>query len=476
MKYEAVIGLEVHVHLATKSKLFCSCSTKFGQAPNTNVCEVCAGMPGALPVPNREAIHLAALAGLATGCNVNLVSRFARKNYFYPDLPSGYQISQFELPICEHGSIQISSSRGNVKIGITRIHMENDAGKNIHSSHENISFVDLNRAGTPLVEIVSEPDLRSAEEAVEYLRQLHRLVTYLGISDGNMEEGSFRCDANVSIRPAGDQTLGTRTELKNLNSFRHVQKAIEYEIERQEDLLEAGGKIEQETRLYDSVKNITASMRNKEEAHDYRYFPDPDLLPVEIAVKELEEWRESLPELPQARSLRFCSAYGLNADAANFLIQNRPLADFFEKAAGKAEAKKICDFIMGPLARICNEQNLPLDPTCWKLEADTLAELVELTGKGVISTKIAADIFPEIFSGNEKPAEFVKSKGLAQISDADAIEKAVSEVLAANPAEVEAYRAGKTKLMAFFTGQVMRIMKGKANPAIVNQLLTQKLK
>lgn len=476
MNYEAVIGLEVHVHLATKSKLFCSCSTKFGQEPNTNVCEICAGMPGALPFPNREAIHLAALAGLATGCHINLISRFARKNYFYPDLPSGYQISQFELPICEHGAIQISSSRGNVKIGITRIHMENDAGKNIHSSHENISFVDLNRAGAPLVEIVSEPDLRSAEEAVEYLRQLHRLVTYLDISDGNMEEGSFRCDANVSIRPAGSAELGTRAELKNLNSFRHVHKAIEYEIERQEDILQAGGVVEQETRLYDAVKNITASMRSKEEAHDYRYFPDPDLLPVEIDEKELEEWRNSLPELPQARANRFCAAYGLNPEAAAFLLQNRRLGDFFEKAAKEIEPKKICDFIMGPLARICNEQSLPLDPNYWKLEAGNLAELVGLVGKGVISAKIAADIFPQIFFNNKKPSAYVSSMGLAQISDADAIEKAVSEVLAANPAEVEAYRGGKTKLMAFFTGQVMRMMKGKANPAIVNQLLAQKLK
>lgn len=475
MRYEAVIGLEVHVHLATKSKLFCSCSTKFGQAPNTNVCEICSGMPGALPTPNREAILLAALTGLAVNCRINSVSRFARKNYFYPDLPNGYQISQFELPICEHGFLEIDCGNGPRKIGITRIHMENDAGKNVHSSHENISFVDLNRAGTPLVEIVSEPDMRSAEEAVAYLKTLHGIVTYLGISDGNMEEGSFRCDANVSIRPAGSHSLGTRTELKNLNSFRHVQKAIEYEIVRQEDLLDSGMEVEQETRLYDAVKNRTSSMRSKEEAHDYRYFPDPDLLPVEITELELEELRKTLPELPYARMKRFVEQYGLPRETAEILVQNSRLADYYEKAASLADARKVADYIMGPISRECNSRNMALDPSLWKLSAENLAELTNIVAKGLISAKIAADILPDLFMIDEKPEEYVRRKGLLQISDASAIENAVNEVLAANPAEVEAYKGGKTKLMAFFTGQVMRIMKGKANPALVNELLKNKL-
>ena len=348
--YEVVIGLEVHVQLATASKLFCSCPTTFGQPANTNVCEVCAGMPGALPVPNRQAVHYAALVGLATNCTVHRRSVFARKNYFYPDLPAGYQISQFELPICEQGYLDIEADGRVSRIGITRIHMENDAGKNIHAQGENLSYVDLNRAGTPLVEIVSEPDMRSAAQAVAYLKTLYSIVTYLGVCDGNMEEGSFRCDANVSLRPVGQTAFGTRTELKNLNSFRNVQRAIEYEIARQQDVLDEGGSVVQETRLYDAAKNSTASMRSKEEAHDYRYFPDPDILPVEIAAEDLEAWRASLPELPQARARRFAAMTGLAEAEVEVLVQGRGLADFFEAAAQKAEPRKVANFYSRPVA------------------------------------------------------------------------------------------------------------------------------
>ncbi len=473
--YEAVIGLEVHVHLATKSKLFCSCSTNFGDEPNSNVCEICSGMPGALPAPNREAIHLAALTGIATNCEINRRSVFARKNYFYPDLPSGYQISQFDLPICEHGHIDLDMDGTPRRIGITRIHMENDAGKNIHSQHENASFVDLNRAGVPLVEIVSEPDMRSAAEAVQYLKELHAIVTYLGISDGNMEEGSFRCDANVSIRPVGATALGTRTELKNLNSFRHVQRAIEYEIARQEDVLNAGKHVVQETRLYDAAKNVTAPMRSKEEAEDYRYFPDPDILPVEISAADLEKWRESIPELPSARRNRFMEMAGLAMAEADILVQNRALADFFEEAAKAATPKKVAALILGPVSRECNARGLPLNPQKWQIVPAVLAELANMTVSGVISEKIAGDIFPEIFATGIMPSQYVKEKGLAQISDVSLLEKAVDDTIAANPAEVEAYRNGKTKLMGFFVGQVMRQTKGKANPALVNRLLAEKL-
>lgn len=472
-EFEAVIGLEVHVHLATRSKLFCSCPTVFGEPPNTNVCEICAGMPGALPSPNREAIHLAAVVGLATGCTINLVSRFARKNYFYPDLPAGYQISQFELPICEHGKLKITADGAAREIRITRIHMENDAGKNVHQG--DFSLVDLNRAGCPLIEIVSEPDLRSANEAVAYLKTLHELVTYLGASDGNMEEGSFRCDANVSIRPRGSEKLGTRTELKNLNSFRHVQRAIEYEISRQEDLLLDGRQVTQETRLYDAAKNITQAMRSKEEAEDYRYFPDPDLLPVSISAAELEEWRKALPEMPRHRSERFAQMAELADAEASLLVQSRPLADFFEEAAGRADPKKVVAFILGPIARTCNEKSLSMNPETWQFSPENLVRLCELVQEGVISTKIANDILPELFVSGETPDSYVKKHGLVQISDSAELEKAVEEVLAANPKEVEAFRNGKGKLMGFFVGQVMRATKGKANPAMVNEILAKKL-
>lgn len=471
-KYEAVIGLEVHVRLATESKLFCSCSAEFGRPPNTNVCEICSGMPGALPTPNRKAIRLAVLTGLVTGCKINKKSIFARKNYFYPDLPAGYQISQYDLPICEHGKLILETGK---EIGITRIHMENDAGKNIHSQTENLSFVDLNRAGTPLVEIVSEPDIRSAAEASAYLKALHSLVTYLGISDGNMEEGSFRCDANVSIRPAGSTNLGTRTELKNLNSFRNVERAIDFEIGRQEDILADGGKIIQETRLYDPIKNITHAMRSKEEAEDYRYFPDPDILPVEISDQELGEIQASLPELPASRVSRFIKLTGLPHAEAETLIKTRALADFFEQAADLADPKKVASFIIGPLARICNEKNLPLDPSAWQMRPEALAELANITDEGLISAKIATDIFPDLLATGQMPRDYILAKGLAQISDTTALEAAIDLVLKENPAEVESYQKGKKKLISFFVGQIMRATKGKANPNLVNELLLKKL-
>lgn len=467
--YEAVIGLEVHVHLCTESKLFCSCPTAFGVEPNTNVCEVCSGMPGALPVLNRRAVEYAVRAGLALDCTINNDSIFARKNYFYPDMPVNYQISQFERPLCEHGGLEIESGGQTKRIGITRIHMETDAGKNIHSAVEDKSFVDLNRAGVPLIEIVSEPDIRSAEEAVAYLRALHAIVVHLGISDGNMEEGSFRCDANVSIRPRGAVTLGTRTELKNLNSFRHVQRAIEFEIARQEDVLEDGEKVIQETRLYDSVKGVTSSMRNKEEAHDYRYFPDPDLMPVHIPQADLDAWKASMPELPAARRARFISQWELPEPDADTLIADRLLADFFEAAvAAYPRPRKIANLMTGPLLRELN-QGGSLSASPFRPEA--LAELARIVDDGLISAKIASDIFPDLFAGGAMPEAYVKEKGLAQVSDTSAIDAAVAAVLAENPAEAEAWKGGKTKLAGFFVGQVMRRMQGKANPALVNEAL-----
>ena len=474
--YEAVIGLEVHVQLATASKLFCSCPTTFGQPPNSNVCEVCSGMPGSLPVPNKQAIHFAALVGLATDCTINSRSVFARKNYFYPDLPAGYQISQFELPICEHGHLDITVDGATKRVGITRIHMENDAGKNIHAQGENVSYVDLNRAGTPLVEIVSEPDMRSAAEAVAYLKALYSIVTYLGVCDGNMEEGSFRCDANVSLRPVGAEAYGTRTELKNLNSFRNVQRAIEYEIGRQQDVLDDGDKVVQETRLYDAVKNSTASMRSKEEAHDYRYFPDPDILPVEISTDEMARWKQELPELPKARASRFMQMTGLPEAEIEVLVQSRGLADFFEAAAKLYDARKAANFVLGPLLRECHARGLSVaDPAQWAMKPEALAELARIVDQGLISAKIASDIFGDIFESGTMPEAYVKEKGLVQISDTSAIEQAVDAVIAANPSEVEAFKGGKTKLISFFVGQIMRATKGKANPALVNELLAKKL-
>jgi len=473
-RYETVIGLEVHAHLRTQSKIFCGCSTRFGDAPNANVCPVCSGMPGVLPVLNAKVVEFAVKAGLATGCRINPVSVFARKNYFYPDLPKGYQISQYEQPVCEHGHVDITVDGRDKRIGITRIHMEEDAGKNIHSAAENLSFVDLNRSSVPLIEIVSEPDMRSPEEAVAYLKALRSILVYLDVCDGNMEEGSFRCDANVSLRPVGQTAFGTRAELKNLNSFRHVQKALEYEVERQGDLLDDGLPVIQETRLFDAAKNSTASMRGKEEAHDYRYFPDPDLVPLTLAAADVDRWRSELPELPAARRTRFVTDFGLSDYDADVLTAERDLADYFEQTvAAGADPKKAANWMQSELLRECNLSGQ--SPLACLLPPSGLAGLIDLIDKGVISGKIAKQIFPDLYANGADPAEYVHQKGLAQISDTTALEESVDAVLAANPAEVEAYRGGKTKLMGFFVGQIMKATKGQANPALVNELLRKKL-
>ena len=470
--YEAVIGLEVHVHLATASKLFCSCPNSFGDEPNTNVCEVCSGMPGVLPVLNRKAVEFASRMAMAIDAKINQRSQFARKNYFYPDMPKDYQISQFELPLCEHGHLDITVNGKKKRIGITRIHMEDDAGKNIHPAGEKHSCVDLNRAGTPLIEIVSEPDLRSAEEAVAYLKKLHAMVVSLGISNGNMEEGCFRCDANVSLRPRGQEKFGTRTELKNLNSFRNVQRAIEFEIARQTDVLDDGEKVIQETRLYDANKNITLSMRSKEDAQDYRYFPDPDLLPVVITDEELAQWAATQPELPEAKMERWMEDFQLAEEHAEQLVADPAVAAFFEKAAQLCgQPKKVANVVLGMLMREVNAAQL--DTASLAIQPEAVAELVTLMEKGTISAKIAADIFPDLMKGGVMPGALVKERGLVQVSDTGAIDAAVQKVLAANPAEVEAYRGGKTKLISFFVGQVMREMRGKANPAVVNEALAK---
>jgi aspartyl-tRNA(Asn)/glutamyl-tRNA(Gln) amidotransferase subunit B len=474
-QYETVIGLEVHAQLLTTSKIFCGCSTRFGREPNMNTCPVCTGMPGVLPVLNRRAVEYAVKMGLAVGCRINPRSVFARKNYFYPDLPKGYQISQYEQPIAEHGMLEIVTSGGPKRIGITRIHMEEDAGKNIHSPTENVSFVDLNRTGVPLIEIVSEPDMRSAEEAVAYLKGLRSILVYLGICDGNMEEGSFRCDANVSIRPKSQEKFGTRAELKNLNSFRHVQKAIEYEVGRQEDLLEDGEEVVQETRLFDAAQGVTRSMRGKEEAHDYRYFPDPDLVPLDLAPSWIEELRKGLPELPRERQARFEREYELPAYDAEVLTAERDLADFFEAALRDyGQPKKISNWIMGELLRELNEARISAAQSAMRPEH--LAELVRLVEESAISGKIGKQIFPELFRSGASPGQYVREKGLVQISDSSALEGLVDQVLAENPGEVAGYKAGKTKLMGFFVGQIMKRTKGQANPAMVNEILNRKLR
>jgi len=474
IKYETVIGLEVHAQLLTDSKIFCGCSTKFGSPPNTQTCPICTGNPGSLPVLNKRALEFAIRTGLAMDCRISNFSRFARKNYFYPDLPKGYQISQYELPICEHGHVEITVNGTKRLIGITRIHMEEDAGKNIHEGTGPYSFVDLNRAGVPLMEIVSEPDLRTPEEAGAYMRKMRTILRYIGVCDGNMEQGSLRCDANVSVRPAGEEKFGVKVELKNMNSFRFVEKALEYEIKRQVKTIEEGGTIIQETRLFDPVTGATQSMRTKEEAHDYRYFPEPDLVPI-VAPKEwIEEIRAGLPELPDRRMERFVGVYGLPEYDAELLSSERALAEWFEKAVKLGgQPKSVSNWIMGELLRLLNEQGIGIEES--PVAPGQLVGMLKLLENGTISGKIGKTVFEEMYRTKKSAEEIVREKGLVQISDEDAISKAIEQVLAANPNEVERYKAGEEKLAGFFVGQVMRMMKGKANPGLVNELLKKKL-
>ncbi len=478
MKYQAVIGLEVHVQLKTNTKIFCGCSTQFGSAPNSQTCPVCLGLPGALPVLNKKVVEFAIKAGLATNCRIAPRSVFARKNYFYPDLPKGYQISQYELPICEHGHLDIAGEGWEKRIGITRIHMEEDAGKLVHSDIPGLgsgSGVDLNRACTPLLEIVSEPDIRTADEAVAYLKKLHQIVVYLGICDGNMEEGSFRCDANVSVMPVGSTTFGTRTETKNVNSFRFVKLAIEHEIERQIDVIEDGGKIVQETRLFDPNTGETRSMRGKEDAHDYRYFPDPDLVPLVISNDWIEDTRLGLPELPEAKIARYQAELGLTAYDADVLSATRELAEYFDAVmAAGAAAKTAANWIMGEVSRRLNDHGL--DITACPVAPKLLADLLALIEQGTISGKIAKTVFDAMWQTGKAPATIVEEQGLVQVSDTGEIEKVIAEIMAANMGQVAEYRGGKEKVFGFFVGQVMRASKGKANPAVVNDLLLQQLK
>ena len=477
--FQVVIGLEVHAQLLTRSKIFCGCSTEFGGEPNSHVCPVCLGLPGVLPRLNAQVVEMAVRTGLALGSRPREKSVFARKNYFYPDLPKGYQISQYELPICEGGAVDVTVDGEEKRIRLGRIHMEEDAGKNLHDvSPDGSSGVDLNRAGVPLVEIVSEPDLRSVDEAVEYLKALRAILMYLGVNDGNLQEGSFRCDANVSIMPRGAEKYGTRCEIKNMNSFRFLRAAIDYEVRRQVELVESGGRVVQETRLFDPDRGETRSMRSKEEAHDYRYFPEPDLPPVLVSRELVERVRAELPELPRARAARYQRDLGLSAYDAALLVSERPVAEFFDAALaayGRAPdaAKRLANWMNGEVARLANERGE--GPAAWKLTPARLAAILRLVDAQTLGGPGAKQVLEEVFATGAEPDEIVRAKGLAQVSDAGAIEAAVDAVLAASATEIERYRAGNKKLMGFFVGQVMKAMKGKGNPAVVNALLKQKL-
>jgi aspartyl-tRNA(Asn)/glutamyl-tRNA(Gln) amidotransferase subunit B len=474
VKYEAVIGLEVHAQMLTDTKMFCGCSTRFGSEPNTQTCPVCIGMPGVLPVMNKKALEFTIKTGLAMNCKISPYSRFSRKNYFYPDLPKGYQISQYELPICEGGYIEVVVDGEVKRIGITRIHMEEDAGKNIHEGGGNYSFVDLNRAGIPLMEIVSEPDIRSPKEAAEYMKKLRTILRYLGVCDGNMEQGSLRCDANVSIRPVGQKEFGTRAEVKNINSFKFVEKALEYEIKRQIKVVEEGGRVIQETRLWDSNKGITESMRGKEEAHDYRYFPEPDLVPITAGQEWIDEIRTKLPELPDAKRKRFVSGYEIPEYDADLLTSEKAVAEWFEEAVRLGGSPKaVSNWMMGDLMRLLNEENKGIEEC--PLKPIQLVDMLKLIDNGTISGKIAKTVFEEMYKSGKEAGQIVKEKGLVQISDAGEIEKAIDEILTKSQREVERYKAGDEKLMGFFVGQVMKATKGKANPQMVNELLKKKL-
>jgi aspartyl-tRNA(Asn)/glutamyl-tRNA(Gln) amidotransferase subunit B len=480
MEWEVVIGLEIHAQLATKSKIFTGASTAYGGAPNTQADAVTLGLPGVLPVLNKEAVRMAAKLGLAIGANVARRSVFARKNYFYPDLPKGYQISQYELPVVGQGhlDIEVEDGAGNMvgkRIGVTRAHLEEDAGKSLHEDFSGMSGIDLNRAGTPLLEIVSEPDMRSSKEAVAYMKKLHSLVRYLEICDGNMQEGSFRCDANVSVRPKGQEKFGTRAEIKNLNSFRFIERAIDFEVERQVALIESGGKVVQETRLYDPDKGETRSLRAKEEANDYRYFPDPDLLPLEIDDAFIEAVRKTLPELPDAKKQRFMSQYGLSAYDAGVLTASRELADYYEsvvKLSG-GDAKIAANWVMVELGAALNKSNKEITES--PVTARMLAGMLKRMADNTISGKIAKEVFAAMWDGEGDADAVIEKKGLKQITDTGAIEKIIDDVIAANPDSVAAYKGGKDKLFGFFVGQVLKATGGKANPGQVNDLLKKKL-
>ena len=478
--YEAVIGLECHAQLLTKSKLFCSCSTRFGEAPNMNTCPVCLGLPGALPVLNRVAVAMAVKAGLGLNCRVNPESQWARKNYFYPDLPKGYQISQYDRPLCQHGFIEISVNGTGKKIGIQRIHMEEDAGKSLHEGFTDsarTTHLDFNRSGVPLMEIVTDPDIRSSAEAHDYLTRLKEILEYLDVNDGNMEEGSLRCDANVSVRKFGETKFGTRTELKNINSFRFVQKAIDFEVNRQIELIESGGRVVQETRLWNSEEERTVSMRSKEEAHDYRYFPDPDLPLLVVDPEWIKQIERSMPELPESRRKRFVAEYSLSEYDAGVLTATRAIADFFEQTAKlSGQPKNAANWIMGDLLRFYKDSNTDLkDLSASPVKPNMLAEMISLVEKGTISGKIAKTVMEEMCATGKAPHAIIEEKGLVQISNVDEIEKIVSKVIDENPKPVEQYRQGKTGNFGFFVGQVMKATGGRANPQTVNEILKKRL-
>ena len=476
-KYEPVIGLEVHVQLGTKTKIFCSCPVEFGVPPNTNVCPVCLGLPGALPVISRRAVELAMSAALALHCEINPFSRFARKNYFYPDLPKGYQISQYDQPLAEHGYLDIVTDAGKKRIGVTRVHMEDDAGKSIHDGFKDsdkYTYVDLNRSGTPLIEIVSEPDMRSADEAHAYLTEIKQVIQYIEVSDCDMEKGQLRCDANVSVRLKGAPKFGTKVEVKNVNSFRFVKQAIEYEIERQVEIVERGGAIAQESRLYDPDRGITVGMRSKEQAHDYRYFPEPDLVPLRVSDHWLGEVKAVLPELPADRRERFVSEYGLREYDAQVLSLTRATGDYFEIAAkASGDGRTTANWVVGDLMGLLNAAGKDIESS--PISAAHLGELVALINKGELSGKLAKEILPRMFETGEAAAAIMEREGLKQISDTGALEKIADEVIAANPKQVEQYKGGKVALMGFLVGQMMKASRGQANPTVVSEVLKKKL-
>ena len=472
--YEVVIGVEVHAQLRTKSKMFCGCSTAFGRSPNSQTCPVCLGLPGSLPVINKAAVEMAVRAGLALNCTIGPQNRFARKNYFYPDLPKGYQISQYEAPVCEHGWIEIAVSGTTKRVRIRRAHLEEDAGKNLHGASSGRSLVDLNRAGTPLLEIVTEPDMRSADEAVAYLKNLRDVLMYLEVCDGNMEEGSFRCEPNLSLRSAGQQELGVKVELKNINSFKFVKDAIEYEIKRQTKVLTEGGSVKQETRLWNLDRGETAVMRSKEEAHDYRYFPDPDLVPLKLEREWVDAFRADLPELPAARTRRFLEEYGLPDYDAGVLTAARDVAEYFEASVKLfPQPKTVSNWVMGELTRELNNTGTVIGAS--PVSPERLATLLRMVEQGTVSLKVARDIFPEMYRTGKAPEQIVQEKGLTQMSDDGALSQIIDEVLAGHPAQVAQFKQGKQQVLGFLVGQVMKGSGGKANPSKVNELLKQRL-